>query len=90
MTITLFGIIWIVLLIYSFYKTRIQFLISLTLLSMIFQCTNVIELNNQGIGPQLITSITFIIRSIYISQRQATKQKYPYLIASLFLFITVH
>ena len=87
MTITLFGIIWIVLLIYSFYKTRIQFLISLTLLSMIFQCTNVIELNNQGIGPQLITSITFIIRSIFISQRQATKQKYPYLIASLFLFV---
>ena len=54
---------------------------------MIFQCTNIIEIHNQGIGPQLLASVIFIIRSFFIKKQFLTKQEYPYLTFTIFIFI---
>lgn len=87
MTITLSGIIWICLFVFSFFKKDIKPIISITLISMIFQCTNIIEIHNQGIGPQLLASVIFIIRSFFIKKQFLTKQEYPYLTFTIFIFI---
>lgn len=65
MTITLFGFIWISLLIYTIYKKSIESMVFLTLFSMIFQCNNVFVISSIGVGPQIITSIVFIVFSFF-------------------------
>lgn len=58
---TIFGIIWVVLIVIFMFKD-IKYLFVLTILSSIFQCNNVIAIQNVGIGPQIITSIALIIK----------------------------
>lgn len=57
---TIFGIIWILLLFYCF--SSVNRMISLTIVSAVFQCSNVLVIGDSGIGPQIITSIVCIIR----------------------------
>ena len=66
MSLTLFGIIWLVLIAHTFIRLKLKHFIFLTLFSMIFQCNNVIMIGSQGIGPQLITSFFFILRSLSV------------------------
>lgn len=87
MTVTLFGCIWLLIMFWCFFSKKSQTLITLTLISMIFQCTNVIEINNQGIGPQLFTSIAFIIRSYFVKSTLSVKQNYTHLFSSILFFI---
>ena len=63
MHITLFGYIWIILIIVAFLSKDYKPFISLTLFSMIFQSNNVIVINsNVGVGPQIITSFLCLIK----------------------------
>ena len=61
---TIFGIIWILIAIRLFFIKDIKPMILFTIIGMIMQCTNVIEFGKFACGPQLITSIIFIIKSI--------------------------
>ena len=61
---TIFGIIWILIAIRLFFIKDIKPMIVFTIIGMIMQCTNVIEFGKFACGPQLITSIIFIIKSI--------------------------
>lgn len=61
---TLFGIIWVLLLAYVFLKKDIKYILFLTLLSMVFQSTNVLDFHSFSVGPQVITNIVFIIKYI--------------------------
>ncbi len=64
MSITFFGIFWIVLLGYLFIKGKTELAIFVTLFSMILQSNNVLILGETGIGPQVLTSLFFIIYSL--------------------------
>ena len=63
MSVTVFGIIWLSLMIYAFFRLKIKHFIFLTLFSMLFQCNNIFIIGTQGVGPQLVTSFCFIIKS---------------------------
>lgn len=64
---TIFGIIWIICLIVAF-CLDVKYLFILTILSSTLQCDNVIIIGNNGIGPQIITSIVFIIKVISLKK----------------------
>ena len=61
---TIFGVIWIFVIAYCFQKKGIKYMFSATLFFMTFQCANVLYLGSSGIGPQVLTSICFIIKTI--------------------------
>lgn len=70
---TVFGVIWIVLLIGAIFL-NIKYLFLLTILSSLFQCNNVLIVGNNGIGPQIITSIVLCIR-VFILRKHDSKIK---------------
>lgn len=57
---TVFGVLWLGLIGYCFYLDKIKYLAALTLLSMVFQCSNVIAVGNLNVGPQVITNLAFL------------------------------
>lgn len=74
MKITIFGFIWMMLILICIYKKNIKNIITLTLFSMIFQCNNVIILSSGiGVGPQIITSFIFICFSFLIKTNVGLK-----------------
>lgn len=61
MKITIFGFIWLLLIIYCFFSKDEKKMIFLTLLSAILQCDVVIVLgDSNSAGPLIVTSIIFI------------------------------
>lgn len=58
---TIFGVIWLGMLIISMFFD-IKYLFLLTILSSVFQCNNVFVFQGTGIGPQVITSLVFVLR----------------------------
>lgn len=88
MSLTLFGIIWIIAIIICFVNRRIKYLIALTLFSMILQCDNVLMLGDKGIGPQIVTSIFLILRSLIISKTHNKISDYSIMFLFCILFIS--
>lgn len=66
MNITLFGLIWILFILICFIRLGISWMIFALLFSMIFQSDNVFVISGLGIGPQIVTSIMFIIKSYLV------------------------
>lgn len=64
MRITIFGIIWMIILVFVFFKNKAKYMVEITLFSMVMQQASVIFMGEQGIGPQLFTSVAMIIWSI--------------------------
>lgn len=60
---TLFGAIWILLIIFCFLK--IENIVVLTIISSTLQCDNVLLISGIGIGPQVITSLCLIVRVMF-------------------------
>lgn len=82
---TLFGAVWLCILIVAFIKNNASMLVTMVLLSSTLQSSNVIVINGQGIGPQIITSGIFVIwfattqlwsRKFRISTAFFTKEKF--------------
>ncbi len=69
---TLFGILWLGLIGACFYREKIQSLIVLTLLSMVFQCSNVISVGKLNVGPQVITNLAFLFMLLLRALKQET------------------
>lgn len=61
---TIFGIVWFVLIVYCLIKKDIKYISFLTIFSMVFQSTNVINFRGIGVGPQVITCSVFIVVNI--------------------------
>lgn len=61
---TLFGYLWLVIVICCFLRKDMKYMAFITLLFMCFQSANVLYFNNRGVGPQILTSIMFIARSV--------------------------
>ncbi len=69
MSITIFGFIWIAVLIFSFFNNNPKYMISTILLAMVFQSASVIMLGDDGIGPQVITSGVAVLYTVIFSMR---------------------
>ena len=65
---TVFGLIWIAIILYCLIKKDIKYTLFATLLFMTFQSSNVLIINGTGIGPGVLTAIIFVMK-IFISQR---------------------
>lgn len=66
MSITIFGVVWFILLVFCFFNRNRNSLIFLLLLSMVFQSTNVVVImGNVGVGPQIITCSAYFFRILF-------------------------
>lgn len=69
---TLFGIVWLLLLFAAIVKSKKSMLVALVLISSTLQSSNVLVVNGQGIGPQIITSG---VATLYFMAPQIRKMK---------------
>lgn len=95
MSLTLFGIIWLVTIAVCFVNRRIKYLVALTLFSMVLQCDNVLLLGSKGVGPQIITSMAFILRSffLHVPRNRISAYSLSFLFCSiliLYLLFNIH
>lgn len=68
---TIFGVLWIGLLLICMLMPNINGMVFLTLLSSTIQCSNVLVVGDSGIGPQVITSMAFVVKMLI--QRKGVK-----------------
>ncbi len=59
---TFFGLLWFVIVLYSFSRSDMKYMFFVTLLFMTFQCDNVLKMGEFSVGPQLLTSLVFLIK----------------------------
>lgn len=60
---TFFGFIWLLVVLFTFFTRDTLHFALLTIFFMLFQSVNIIVLpSGQGIGPQILTSILFLVR----------------------------
>lgn len=57
---TIFGMIWILLILICMIRPKMDGFVFLTLASSVFQCSNVFVFGDIGVGPQIITSAAFV------------------------------
>lgn len=57
---TVFGVVWIAIILWCFTRGNLKYMLLITLLFMTFQSDNVIIFGGKGIGPGILTSIAFI------------------------------
>lgn len=69
---TLFGIVWILFLLYFIFRQDLEKIIFMTLLSAVFQCNNVILINGSGIGPFIISSIVLLLYYTFFMKKRLT------------------
>lgn len=63
MSITVFGVLWAAIAFFAMIANRINAMVVFTMFSMVLQCNVVLHLGGVGIGPQILASILFIIKS---------------------------
>lgn len=64
---TIFGIIWIFLILWAFMKKDIKYMFAMLLLFMAFQSANVVNIDEVSVGPQIPTSAAFIVKALSCS-----------------------
>jgi hypothetical protein len=96
---TVFGIVWLMLILFSLAKNKRKMLVTLLLFSSVFQSSNVLIIGSTGNGPQIITSavvsIYFLLNkarsgSIRVSKRIFTIDKALVLLFAYILFNSVN
>lgn len=85
---TIFGVLWILLVLFVFIFGKINHVIFLTFLSMIIQSSNVIS-GNINIGPQVITNLLFIIWYFIKYNKIVISKKLSPINKGLFMFILI-
>ncbi len=75
MSVTFFGIIWMLCICYCLMQKQIKYMVFLTLFAMIFQCNNVFIFSGVGVGPQIITACFFIIKSFFYKSNISCQSK---------------
>lgn len=70
---TIFGLLWMILILISMLMPNLNAMIFLTLLSSTIQCSNVIVMGGSGIGPQVITSAAFVIKMLIYKKNKKIK-----------------
>jgi len=89
MSITIFGVVWIMALLYCVTK-NVKIIFFLLLFSALFQSNNVIEIGSVGVGAFLTTSFAFILMSgLMKPKRHPDKKKAIGFILSYILFFVI-
>lgn len=92
MEITLFGFIWIVCLIISFFSNSYNYIVFFMLFAAVFQCNSVIVLNGTngmvGVGTLTITCIAFIF-IVFLKRKNMYCIRFNKIILSLILLIVI-
>lgn len=70
---TIFGLLWMILIVISMLMPNLNAMMFLTLLSSTIQCSNVIVMGGSGIGPQVITSAAFVIKMLIYKKNKKIK-----------------
>ena len=86
---TIFGIVWFLLIIYCM-TTKIENMVALTVVSSVFQCSNVLVISGTGIGPQIITSFFMILRMLLLQKDgkiRIRKYSASIMFYSIFIFL---
>jgi hypothetical protein len=91
---TIFGVIWVVMLAVAMYKNDWRILVAMVILSATLQCDNVFVIAGMGVGPQIFTSIVFVIFSMIYNLKgsmilKINKKKTTLIMLLLFLVIVV-
>lgn len=89
---TIFGVLWIALILIGMLMPNLNAMIILTLLSSTIQCSNIIVLGGNGIGPQVITSAAFVIKMLLHRQNLKIRIRHGVLgiqIGVILIFIMV-
>ncbi len=87
---TLFGVLWLIIVLWAFLKYDMKYMFALTLLFMTFQCDNVINIGELSAGPQIVTSFAFIMKTLIgygVKIRYNRKYRLP--IFSSLLLVTI-
>lgn len=88
---TIFGIIWIIILIFIFFQFDLKKMAFLTMFSMVLQCSNAIVIDKLMVGPHVITNIVFLM--LYLFKKRNLKidkpQKIRISILCIFLAIII-
>lgn len=87
MQITFFGIVWMIILIFFSIYNNIRPLLFFTLLSMIFQCNNVLYIGRIGIGVQIFTVSFTIVRFLLLRNEKLKYRAASIVIRSLFMLL---
>ena len=61
---TFFTVIWLIVIIYCFAQKGMKPMLYATLIFMTFQCANVIEIGDRAAGPQVLTSMLFVVKYV--------------------------
>jgi hypothetical protein len=86
---TLFGIIWIFILIFILFKPT-QYLLAALIFSSIFQATSVVNIGGRGIQPFFFTEIFFILKFLFVHKNFKTiRINKTVKVLFLFLFICI-
>ena len=86
---TLFGVIWIALLVWSYFKKKDEYILFLLFLSGVLQCNNVLIINGSGIGPFVITSIAFILHYMTYNFRRYRLSQKKYTLICIWIIFSV-
>ena len=70
---TIFGILWLCIVLWDFVKKPVTNTVFLTILFMTFQSTNILYVNGTGIGPGVLTSIVCILKIFFIQKFKIRK-----------------
>lgn len=89
---TLFGFIWLCIVIWDFVKKTVSNTIFLTILFMTFQSTNVLYVNGTGIGPGVMTSIACILKIFVVQKFKIRRLNQPVgvFITSIFMLLIIY
>ena len=70
---TIFGILWLCIILWDFIKKPVTNTFFLMIFFMTFQSTNVIYVNGSGIGPGVLTSLVFILKIFFMQKMKIRK-----------------
>ena len=89
MQITLFGILWCLILFWAFLEKNFQKMLVVTCISMVFQCNNILVINGTGIGTQVFTVLVACVRLLLVVSRNEKEKKPKFVFWLLILLLLV-
>ncbi len=88
MQFTLFGVIWILLLMFFFFVKDVRYIVSMALFSMVLQCNNIMQLGSTGVGVQVFTALVVLLRFMLLpTKHRAISKKYRSLFTTPLLLV---
>lgn len=90
MNITVFGVLWLSLLMVALFLKDFRYMLFCLIVSMTLQCVNVVTFSDSGVGPQVFTCAFFIFKSYLGSQGvSASRTKLTFYASYLKLIIII-